>query len=138
MRYDYKNKQDINLIYVHDFVFNGFLYDYNDRRVLFECENFYLQKKINFSFNNVILFDMQSCDFWHGGNRIYDIIVTDQSMKIESLVREQEQQGMSVKNSYIDKFISYISISFILVSGDVLNITCESMDVKNTGDGSVC
>ncbi len=137
MRYDYGNKQDINSIYVHDFVFNGFLYDYNDRRVLFECENLYLKKKLSFSFNNVILFDMQSCDFWHGGNRFYDIIVIDRSMKIKSLAKEQEQQGVSIKNSYIDKFISYISISFILVSGDVLNITCENMDVKDIGDSSV-
>lgn len=126
MHYNFKNQQLINNLYLHDFVFTGFSYDYYAKEVMFSCRK--IKKAYNFIFHNVLEINMQSGFFWGEINRIYDIVLGDCTDEIKKLTEIHSSQGMGTKTTSINLNHSYISVEFPILSGDVLKIICESMD----------
>ncbi len=79
MRIDYRNKEIIGSkeIHIHDAVFTGFNYDYENNIIAFEVIEYYYKKHFKFKFCNVFGFEMLSCDFWGHFLRIYSWNTTD-------------------------------------------------------------
>lgn len=125
-----ENKNVIDALYIHDSIFTGFDYDYANRKIHFTCENLYLNRKFDFEFYNVLLFDMQSCSFWHGGNRILDMFVEESTPQMNELLEIQKQYQELYEGSYLDRGILYLQIKFQINSGDVLFIICEHIEFK--------
>lgn len=125
-----ENKSVIDDLYIHDSIFTGFDYDYINRKICFICENPYLNRKFYFEFYNVLLFDMQSCSFWHGGNRILDIFIEKATPQMNELLEIQKQHQELYEGSYLDRKILYLQIKFQINSGDVLLIICEYIEFK--------
>lgn len=125
-----RNSKIIDNIYIHDSIFSGFSYNYKSREIFLECEQRYLNKRFRFLFHNVILCNMQSCSFWHGGNSILDISLEESSSQMNELIEIQNQHKELYKGSYLDQGISYLQIKFEINSGDILFIICESFDLE--------
>lgn len=132
MHIDFSNKDKINNINVHDSIFKGFIYDYDNRRIILECKYIDLNKaySIKFSFNNVIMFFTQSCSFWHGGNNIMDFYLKDNSIQMNELIKRQKENSELYKCSYLDMGIDYLQIGILINSGDELLIAAESIDYE--------
>ncbi len=126
MHYNFKNQQAINDLYLHDFIFTGFSYDYYTKKVMFSCRK--LEKAYDFIFHNVLKINMQSGFAWGEIDRIYDIVLGDctDEIKRTSEIHSGQEAGADTANIKLN--ISYISIEFPILSGDVLTIVCESMD----------
>ncbi len=122
-----ENKSIIDSLYIHDSVFTGFDYDYTNRKIHFKCENSYY-KRFDFKFHNVILCDMQSCSFWHGGNAILDMFIEDTTPQMDELLKIQKEHQELYEDSYLDRGILYLQIKFQMNSGDVLLVICEYLE----------
>ncbi len=129
MKFDFKNKDKIENLYIHDSIFNGFYYDYEKRQIKFSCKNYFLQKMFYFVFNNVILCNIQSCSFWHGGNNILEIYLKSDNLQMEQLMKTQNSNQELYSGSYLDKGIIYFSVEMQMNSGDTILIICEAIDV---------
>lgn len=83
MRIDYTNKEIIdNEIYVHDSIFEGFLYKSTEKQLLVEFKNDYLEKTFNIQFYNVLILNCEMCEFWE--NHLTYLIGKPLMMKILS------------------------------------------------------
>lgn len=145
MNINYTNRDEINRLYLHDSIFCGFTYDYEKRQIEFSCKGFELKKRenlqsetddtdmlpriYNFQFNNIVLCDMQSCVFWGKSSRIYGVWVEEQSPKFDELMEIQKANAENYQGSYLDKEIKYFAFILQMISGDILTIVCESVDV---------
>ncbi|MBQ4284168.1 MAG: hypothetical protein IJB96_09605 [Lachnospira sp.] len=123
---NFQNKDKASEIYVHDSVFDGYVYDYSKRQMVMTCENYYLKKTFSFTFKNVIFSSMQSCLFWGSGYNILDISVEEGTKEKEYLMNMQYQNTELYKGSFLDMGIDFIEIRFSINSGDDLLIICES------------
>ena len=63
INFNFDNKEKVKDLYIHDSEYVGFSYDYDQRKVFLSCDNAYLKKIFHLKFNNVILCNMQSCEF---------------------------------------------------------------------------
>lgn len=127
-----ENKNIINDLYIHDSIFEGYSYDYENRIITFSCDNHYLKKRFKFKFNNVIFSKLQSCCFW-GINccYIYDVKLRENTDDFHQLMNIKNTNPDWFKNSYLDKKdIEYITIEFKLNSGDTILIICENIDLE--------
>lgn len=126
MHYNFENRQAINDLYLHDFIFTGFSYDYYAKQVMFSCRK--LKKVYNFIFHNVLEINMQSGFAWGEIDRIYDIVLGDCADEIKRLSEMHSSQETGADSTSKKLINSYISIEFPILSGDVLTIICESVD----------
>lgn len=135
MRYDYNNSESINDIYIHDSIFKGLFYDYEERKIKFSCNNFYLKKLFNLFFYNVIFFRVQSCMFWGSGCYITDISSEIDSQYLNELTeiqQEMNQREASCDVTALNMGKKYISVELGLNSGDVIIIICESFEIEES------
>ena len=123
------NKKDIEKINVHDSVFSGYVYDYDNKQIRFSCSNNYpLNQCFNFCFYNVIFVEVQGCSFWHGGNNILGIFIEETSAQLDQLYQLQKAKKDLYAGSYLDKGITYITVEIQLNSGDTILIICEKIE----------
>ncbi len=129
MRIDYRNKEEIDKLYLHDSEFEGFCYDYEKRQITLSCDNYFkeFRKRTVFTFHNVIFYSIQSCEFWGKCFRIYEIYLQDDSTEMDQLLKSK--LAGDYKHSYLDKGVEYLPIEIGIISGDILVIICESVDV---------
>ena len=129
MRIDYSNKEVIDSkdIYVHDAVFTGFNYDYENNIIEFEVIEYYYKKHFKFKFGNVFGFEMLSCDFWGHSPHInvwYTSDTNDLSTKMKDIQREKKWElRLKDTNKWVESIISFIS-------GDTLTIVCEYIEFE--------
>ena len=96
MRINYNSKEIIREIYVHDSLFCGFNYNYDERIISFTCkqitvcEQISYCKKHHFNFNNVIACNMQSCVFWGEGYNILSFSYEENSPYFKQLLAFQQ------------------------------------------------
>ena len=128
INFNFDNKEKVKDLYIHDSEYVGFSYDYDQRKVFLSCDNAYLKKIFHLEFNNVILCNMQSCEFWGGGNSVYAIYLKQPCPPFEELEEIQNQHKEFYAMSYLDMGINYLSIETKLNSGDALLVVCESFD----------
>lgn len=130
MLFNFDNINEIDGLYVHDNVFNGYIYEYEKHIVKMTC--FDERKNVNreLVFNNVIFIENQSCEFWGSGNSIYDIWVEKDNSKLVLLRKHYLDIAPNINNSNeLDIFDKYIEICIQLNSGDKISILCESLEL---------
>lgn len=126
---DYKNKEIIEEIYVHDSVLENFLYERASRRIIVNCSNSYLGKKYMLICNNVIICELQSCLFWGAGNNILGINCSD-SKKLHELMMVQTDNKELYQGSLLDQGLDYLCFELQMNSGDTISIVCENLDFR--------
>lgn len=125
---DYNNIQSSEDIYEHDFKFSGLEYNYEKRTVRFKLIHTVSNAVQLFLLNNVVLFDMQSCSFWHGGNSVYYIQCHREHPFFQHLDKIQEENLNNISGSYLDTQKKYIVFELQINSGDQFLAICESVD----------
>lgn len=125
---DWTNVHLSREFYVHDCVFSGFKYDYDNRAVMFEMINQFDGIVLSFQLNNVIMFNMQSCSFWHGGNAVYHIRCYSEHPFFQQLDVVRNENISNLSGSYLDLGINYIVFSLQVNSGDIYLAICESVE----------
>lgn len=123
MRFDVKNKNDIKTIPIHDSVLVNVSYDYNKRQFHITCDLPWEEKKALFVMNNVIHCEIQSCSFWHGGNNVMCVYAENSSPRLDELIQIKSDNNYSL--TYLDEGVEYITVIFLLNSGDTIQFICE-------------
>lgn len=148
MIFNYENEDEINQIYVHDAMFCGYVYDYSNRTISFQCEDYFRGKKLLFLFRNVAYYEMISCQFWgESDERLNGLSSSSQSPAFQKLSRLQKEKEESDKKafamqglSYNPAFskclwnygIGYFQVEFEFISGDYLIIVAEQLEFEET------
>ena len=127
MEFKFENRYLLDNINIHDSEFSGYSYDYEKRKAFFSCRNSFMKKAQTFSFQNVILVHLQSCSFWHGGNAIAWMEISDRNEHLDVLLKYQQSNSEKFKDSFLDQGIPYFVVEFVINSGDSLIIVCESV-----------
>lgn len=130
MRISYENIHQLTDIHVHDCLFSGYVYDYENRSVQFTCVDSYEKKAKTFCFQNVVLVQLQSCSFWHGGSNILWMNYDEEHPLLHQLECMQMEKQELFEGSFMDRGIRYLPIEFTINSGDVLVIISESVDYE--------
>lgn len=129
MMINYSNREETDKIYLHDSEFEGFKYDYENRQITMTCKNYYFKKIYDFKFNNVVFNRLQSCGFWGFTFRIYAIYVIEiPDDFIREIADVQEERPDWIENSYIGDGTEYFAVEIKVISGDALQIVCESLE----------
>ena len=81
-------------------------------------------------FNDVISSTLQSCEFWHPSPDVYYMWTKDESPTMEKLRELQAKEGDSLTR--LGGNAEYIIVMIQLISGDTLEIICESVDHTET------
>ena len=126
------NMDDLRKVYLHDALFAGFEYDYKTRQIQMVCENRFAGKVHNLVFDNVISCKMQSCEFYSDDNTIMGHSVEKISHILDDLNAQKGEIPYLHRNSQLGKGIKFIVVEFELISGDTLEIICESVDHTET------
>ena len=138
MRIMSRNLEEIEKLYLHDFTFNGFHYDYNRRKVHLKSENLYLRKGmeqeylrkgIELEFDNVIGIHMQACGFWGGGNSIRGINPGDGQLLTRYRKVSQNDENLDFAD-LIDPENEFIELEIEINSGGTLTVVCEVLHVE--------
>lgn len=115
-------------LYEHDCMFSGFSYDYDDRTIQFKMIRPLDNIVQYFQLNNVVLFNVQSCSFWHGGNAVYDACCYSEHPFFQQLDILRNENVNNLSGSYLDTEIKYIVFSLEINSGDTFLAICESVE----------
>lgn len=138
-QYTYKNKEEINNIYIHDSYFGDINVNINNKEIHILLKGKYLENKgehfknesCTLSFQNVIHFECNRLDLWGGEeNRILDLYLEeDDSVKqfISSKVKKEQEKCYPTPIEFIQDTEKFISICILTNTGDVTNIVCEKM-----------
>lgn len=128
MIFNYDNQTEIDKLYVHDCVFYGYYYDYNNHVVKMKCFDAVKNIYKDLIFRKVIFVENQSCEFWGPGNSIYDLWFEKDILKgFKSHYMEMVNKEKDL--SFLDLFCKYIQICIQLNSGDKIRIICESFEL---------
>lgn len=131
MRIDYTNKEIIdNEIYVHDSIFEGFLYKSTEKQLLVEFKNDYLEKTFNIQFYNVLILNCEMCEFWGKSPHILNWETSDDENLIKEMKKKQNDNKELYSGSLVDTEKSYVETMIILSSGDTIKIVCEYIEFQ--------
>lgn len=128
MIFSYENRDQLDKQYIHDSEFNGYRYDYNERKIIISCIDSFYKRRIQLIFCNVIFSEMQSCLFWYGGNSIYDIWLEKNSYQMQHLLKIQKSNKDKYDYNCLTEGINYLEIKIQINSGDTFFIICESLN----------
>lgn len=132
MLINWKNKNTLDMLYVHDSIFSGYVYDYSERTIRLECHNTFLNRLFRFTFHNVVYQNLQSCAFWGAGNSILYITEIDYPEGFVTLMQLQKEKQSLYFDSFLDKGLHFLSVEIQVNSGDILQIVCESIVVNES------
>jgi len=130
MIFNFDNQKEIDGLHMHDNVFNGYVYDYENHIVKMmsfdERQNIYRE----LIFNSVIFVENQCCEFWGPGNSIYAIWAEKDNIK--TLLKKHYMAILPNENdsNELEAFSRYIEICIQLNSGDKIKIICESFEMS--------
>lgn len=128
--YNFDNQDQINKVDIHDFKFYGFEYNYDSNQIHMKCVQEYLKNELNIIFNDVLLFDMQSCNFWPGGPDITCMYTFDLTDKYDKWKKYAEQQNYPYyEGSKLYNGTQYVAAGIEINTGDTLEIVCKSIEV---------
>ena len=131
MRIDYKNidmLEESGSLYVHDAIFSGFSYNYDENLISFEAENHYENSRLKFSFINVLGVKILCADFWGSSNRLHICESgKDYNYPLLNELKERDQKD-GIPKERISTLDNAVEIIFTLVSGDCIDIVCEYLE----------
>ncbi len=117
-----QNEDAINDIYVHDSYLDDMYFSYEKKVLDFSVVNYYTNTKVFFKFNNVFYYEITACDLWGASNRINGMGIEEVNSCILSNIKASPKQR-------IKKADELINIVFEMVSGDLMSITCQYVEL---------
>lgn len=129
MRITSQNLNEIKGLYLHDFTFSGFHYDYDQGKLKLKCEKRYLRKGMKLEFENVIGIHMQACGFWGGGNSILGIYPGDGQLLARYRETAQNNKNFNFAD-LIDPENEFIEFEIEINSGGNLLVVCEALHAE--------
>ena len=130
MRIDYSNKNKVDDIYTHDSIFEGFYYNYEEKKIIMELENYYTKKKLKFQFCNALIFNCEMCEFWGKSFRVANWENVNDEQLIQKMKKKQKDNNDLYWTSLVDLNKEYLETKFILCSGDIIEIVCEYVEFE--------
>jgi hypothetical protein len=131
---DFSNIHLSKAFYEHDCMFSGFVYNYDKRTVEFEMVNPSKDIVQLFRLEQVILFQMQGCSFWHGGNSVYHICCYSKHPFLQQLEKIKQENINLIDGSFLDGDQQHIVFELQINSGDVFLAVCKNVSYsKQTG-----
>lgn len=130
MKFTFKNKKEIQNLYLHDSLFKGFTYDYEERKLSLSIMNEEESGKIVLTFNDILFLKMEAYGLW--GKRVERINgiwleeKSDYMNKAQKLLAEEKEKYPKCYEHA--PAINYFQINLQIISGDEISIICESMD----------
>ncbi len=128
MRFVYRNRHELDKMYLHDGIFEGYYYNYEKRQVKMSCIDGFYSKRVHLVFNNVVFSEMQSCEFWYPTARIYAIWHEDEGRQMKYLQDILELNKEKYDINQLTEGIDFIQVKLQILSGDTLFVICESLD----------
>lgn len=130
-QYTYKNKEEINNIYIHDSYFSNININMNNKKIYATLEGEYLKNKAcSLIFENIIHCEFSRIELWGiGESRILEIYVDEEnSVKkyIEDKIKKEQDEGTNICEFKQD-INKFITIGILICTGDIISITCENM-----------
>lgn len=131
MKINYKNKKEVEKIYVHDAFFETFQYDYIKKEINIKLNNIFINKKHKCTFKEVIYYEIIGIELWGQVERIIDWEIVEDSKKLNELVLADKKTDFDYINSLFKRKpnVKYITTKFTLNSGDTVLIICEEIDI---------
>ncbi|HIW51152.1 MAG TPA: hypothetical protein IAA10_09410 [Candidatus Blautia intestinavium] len=130
MKFTFKNKKEIQNLYLHDSLFKGFTYDYEERKLSLSIMNEEESKKIVLTFSDILFLKMEAYGLWGKGvERINSMWLEEKSdymNKAQKLLAEEKEKYPECYEHA--PAINYFQINLQVLSGDEISIICESMD----------
>ena len=116
-------------IYIHDDMLLSLQFNKNEKTILLYLKKFADEKsEYTIKFNNVIGFDMTSCDFWGASERIDWFSYLDKQERV--LIPRLQKQWQDVPHvTSIPSYDDYIEIDLSFISGDKLRIACTTIEI---------
>lgn len=106
MRITCANKQQLDEIYIHDALFDGFSYDYERRTIGMVCSKPWEYWRVSLCFENVIFFSHQSCDFWGRGENVMWLSVVENPEALQKLLAKQAAAWEKTRQRLREKLLS--------------------------------
>lgn len=136
--YSMKQIAEIRNIDIHDSDFYSMNYDDARRTLSFRCENLYAGKTFSFRFLDVLAYSMQSCSYYGRDTRLWEIsaenyVLNGVSAGIQKHFTKEGRVASDEKTDCFRYLYPYFTVRFELASGDVLMISCKSMEVEKFG-----
>lgn len=132
MIFDRNNEQELKSVYIHDSIIKRFTFDYDNYSLALGLQNSYLRRHFYFDFVNVLYFDTICTEPWGGGNSVQYIEKISQeelqmiwTSRIKYMSGKSEQSLNEMKNRCL-------RISFVVNSGNKINIIAEKMSFEDT------
>lgn len=131
-QYTYKNKEEINDIYIHDSYFADINLSINNKKIYITLEGEYLKNKsCSIILENVIHFEFDRLALWGGEeNRILDIYLekNDNAEEfINNKVKKEQEECSSTIIEFAQEKNIFINVCIKTNTGDVTSIICEKM-----------
>ena len=134
MRITCANKQQLDEVYIHDALFDGFSYDYERRTIRMVCSKPWEYWRVSLCFENVIFFSHQSCDFWGRGGNVMWLSVVENPEALQKLLAKQAEDPNLYQHSWLDRGIDYLALELVTNSGSELLVICEALEMlEETG-----
>ncbi len=139
--FDYKNKEKINKIYLHDTCINRFDIHIQDREIYIGLDEKLYGRFYELSFKNVVKLEMYNLNLWYGGytGTVLDIHLSNYDVKeyIHNMEKEEKEKFEKL-NPYNyefqyneEKINKMFAVEFMLKNGDKITIICEGLIFTN-------
>ena len=123
------NTVNFDITYIHDYIFKEMKFDYTKKNIyIIISKNNDTKTDRIIKFNNVIGFNMISCDFWGQSPHILDWEFTDKDNTIINKLFD-EKNNHDYQDSRLTSIEDYIESIITFTSGNRLTIACEDIIV---------
>lgn len=132
MNFDIKNYKAIEQLYIHDSKILNISFDYYNYQLSIQMKNDFLKRHFSFDFLNVLYFDANCAEYWGRGGNILDIELI-QMLDLEQIWKKliEYNKTKQFNRERLDKN-RYIAVSFVVNSGNQINIIAEKMSFEDT------
>ena len=139
--FDYKNKEKINKIYIHDTCIKRFNIDTQNRKINIGLDEEEDGRFYELTFKNVVKLDMYNLNLKYGGytGTVLDMYLSDYEVKeyIHNMEKKEKEEFEKL-NPYSyefqydeDKINKMFAVEFMLKNGDRITIICEGLTFTN-------
>lgn len=129
MKIDTLNKNE-ELPNIHDSAFYGFSYRENDKTLLVELSNHYMNKFFKIQFHNVLVLNCEMCQFWGKSPYVFDWNIDENEILIKNIMEKQKNNESKFWCSILRTPKEYIQINITFTSGDTIDIVCEFIEFE--------
>ena len=139
--FDYKNKEKISKIYLHDTCINRFDIHIQNREINIGLDEEFYGRFYELTFKNVVKLEMYNLNLWYGGytGTVLDMYLSDYNVKqyIHNMEKDEKEKSEKINPynyefQYSEEDINKMfAVEFRLKNGDKITIICEKLIFTN-------